>query len=630
MSSVHCTYTELKKAFFDGLYVDLKVSASSLPNMRSALDAFVTEQGFTDSTVIGSALRASFYKCRDKHLEALRAQGQRGDYVSNRKSLLGKWRAAVLELDRRSAAARSELSPFQSALTELLAERGTIKGTARASGISTQTLRRWLSGTVPKARSLHWVTAIERLYALPPGTLWDLLPARVRAASDATSSGETAPAIEFRERLKTRTNHPYALHEPSDSLRAEWKELLAYKVAYGQYRRWQEGKVLQRQSSGRWNTTTKFVRPETPGNWYAFHHGSYVPTAGINWNFISQYLGWLCLSPTEGGLGLAQDRVDTLGHLANGEYVERFIQWRIDCSAGLIHGGVTSFLKIVRSLLHPETGYLTQSWSVFGAKLSVPSEDLWRQLCLDTYEAVRAKARDYGEVEVKSREPFAPIKSMLDLANPLDGVADAVKRMDAQRPSTAGIAEALWARDRLLLKLCASNPLRKKNLQLLTYAADGTGHLRKDGDGWRICIDKSEFKNAKGAAKHRPYRMPVRKEVWSDIERYLTVYRPMLADDNNSFVFVGSASRTGPWKSLARHFFTITKRYFVRCPGSGPQCMRHIVATSILKTRPNDWSTAAWALHDLEETVRKNYAHLRSDDAARWMDPVLSGPFSRM
>ena len=147
---------------------------------------------------------------------------------------------------------------------------------------------------------------------------------------------------------------------------------------------------------------------------------------------------------------------------------------------------------------------------------------------------------------------------------------------------------------------------------------------------WRICISKEEFKNERGAAKDRPYRMPVRQEIWADIERYLLVYRPHLADDSNPYVFPSSGSRTEPWKSLARHFAVLTKRYFVGCPGVGPHAMRHIVATSILKLKPNDWTTAAWALHDLEETVRKNYAHLRSDDAVRWMDSVLSGPFGRL
>jgi len=58
--------------------------------------------------------------------------------------------------------------------------------------------------------------------------------------------------------------------------------------------------------------------------------------------------------------------------------------------------------------------------------------------------------------------------------------------------------------------------------------------------------------------------------------------------------------------------------------------MRHIVATSILKQQPNNWAGAAWALHDQEETIRRHYAHLRSDDAHRWFEAAMAGPFGRM
>jgi hypothetical protein len=310
--------------------------------------------------------------------------------------------------------------------------------------------------------------------------------------------------------------------------------------------------------------------------------------------------------------------------------MERYVKWRIARSGGKVHGGITRVLNDVKSLLNPTTGYITQSWSVFGAKLGIASEEVWRSICQDSYLAARAKAADFAEVAKPNRDPFAPIESILMLANPLEGVVDAIKRMDAARPSTGGLTEALWARDRLLMALLASNPLRKKNLQLLTYLPNGKGHLRKEDGMWRICIPKEEFKNERGAAKDRDYRMPVRQELWADIERYIANYRPLIAHPESSYFFVSSAAGSLPWKSLARHFADLTKRYFWEYPGVGPHAMRHIVATSILKARPNDVATAAWALHDKEATVRANYAHLRSDDAKRWLDPAMAGPFARM
>jgi integrase len=167
---------------------------------------------------------------------------------------------------------------------------------------------------------------------------------------------------------------------------------------------------------------------------------------------------------------------------------------------------------------------------------------------------------------------------------------------------------------------------------MLTFSQDmeQPGHLRYVDGGWRIFIPKLEFKNFRGAAKERDYDMPVRPEVWGDIERYLKVYRPVLAASSNPYVFASSVKSDKPMHSLRRRFGILTMKYLAGCRGVGPHAMRHLVATAILKQRPNDWNTAARALHDREATVRKHYAHLSSDDAATQMKVALDGPFSRM
>jgi len=630
MSSLHSTYADLKNIFLSPLPQDIGISSSSIDNILSALRRFMAAHGVADNSVIGATLRGTYYKARDKHLEQLRAEGRSAEYVGNRKLWLSKCRAVLCEADRRSSAARSELSPFQIALKELIGQRGTIKGTAREAGVPLATLRRWLDGAVPNAATSHLVVRLEILYGLTRGTLSDLLPLRARPVGQPKQ--DDGELLEYRERLKEQSTSPYALKEASEALRAEWRELVHFKTEFGQFRRWSGGtaQVLLRQKSGRWKTTRDFVEAERPSTWHAFRNGLFVPTAGVAWSFVSQYLGWLRLPQAEGGLGLAEHQVQTLAHLANGGYVERYIEWKVARGGGTVHGGITTFLKHVKSLCHPKTGYITQSASVLAHRVGVVSAEQWQAICLQAYEAASAKHSDFKDVESRNRNPFDPIRTLLNMVNPLEGVIDAVKRMDANRPTTGGRAEALWARDRLLVTLLASNPLRKKNIQLLQYKADGTGHLRKVDGIWRIFIEKEEFKNERGAAKERPYNMPVRQELWADIEKYLAVFRPQLADPGNSYVFVSSTAPEGAWKNLARHFAVLARRYFAGCPGVGPHCMRHLVATSILKQRPNDWTTAAWALHDKVATVQKNYAELRSDDAARWSDPVMAAPFSRL
>jgi integrase len=630
MSTLHYTYADLKNIFSTSLPADLGIASSSLANLKTALKHFVDGRGETESTVIGHTLRGTYYKARNKHLQQLRDQGRSPEYVGNQKHCLDKSHLVLLEADRRASAARSEASPFQMALKELVGQRGSIKGTAREAGLAVATLRRWLDGAVPNATGVPLVSRLELHYGLPRGTLTELLPFKV--THQATPNKQDAVVIEYREALKALTTSHYAIHNANEALRTEWRELLHFKTEFGQFRRWYDGtpQVLRRQKTGRWKTTRSFVEPERASTWHSFRNGLFVPTAGINWNFFAQYLGWLRLPESEGGLAMPDEHAQTLAHLANGHYVERYLEWKIARSGGKVHGGITSFLKQVRSFCHPDTGYITQSWSVLGGRVGVKTPEQWQAMCLECYEAVKAKARDFADVEQRNRDPFAPIQQVLAMANPLEGVVDAVKRMDANRPTTGGRTEALWARDRLLLTLLISNALRRKNLQLITYKSDGTGHLRKVDGVWRICIPKEEFKNEKGAAKDRAYNMPVRQELWPHIEQYLAVHRPQLADPSNHYVFVSSNSRTGAWKNLARHFAVLTKRYLVGCPGVGPHAMRHIVATSILKQRPNDWETAAWVLHDKVATVKKAYAHLRSDDAARWSDPVMAAPLSRL
>jgi hypothetical protein len=629
LSSLLYTYADLKNIFSTSLPEDIDIKPSSFSNIKTALKLFFEARGETESTVIGNTLRGTYYKARNKHLQQLRDDGQPTDYVGNRKHYLDRAHRVLLEVDRRTAAARSEASPFQKALKELINQRGTIKGTAREAGIPLPTLRGWLDGAKPTVRTLHQVPRLEIFYGLERGTLSDLLPVR---PSQQSKSEEAGVVIEYRETLKELSASPYALKDASESLRAEWRDLINFKTELGKVRRWSgaTAQVLLRQKGGRWSTTMDFVQPERPSTWHSFKDGTFVPTAGIAWSFLSQYLGWLRLPEAEGGLGLPPEDAQTLAHIANGNYVERFIKWKQARGGGKIHGGLTSFLVQVKSLCHPKTGYITQSWSLLGERVGVKTEEEWKAICQDCYDSAHAKAVDFAQEQKRNRDPFEPIREILGMVNPLDGVIDAVKRMDAAKPTSGGKEEALWARDRLLLTLLISNPLRKKNLQLLRYKKDGNGHLRKVDGVWRICVPKEEFKNAKGAAKKREYNMPVRPELWADIERYLTVYRPLLADSSNDYVFVSAKSPKCAWKNLARHFEALTRRYFHGCPGVGPHSMRHIVATSILKQKPNDWSTAAWALHDEVATVEKNYAHLRSDDAVRWTDAAMAAPLGRL
>ncbi|WP_144636049.1 hypothetical protein [Bordetella genomosp. 13] len=213
-------------------------------------------------------------------------------------------------------------------------------------------------------------------------------------------------------------------------------------------------------------------------------------------------------------------------------------------------------------------------------------------------------------------------------------MADMISRMKSCRPGTGCIEEALWARDLVLIKLMASNPLRAKNLKLLTYHADNSGNLYRKPDGsWHIRIDRHAFKNANGAARSRPYDMPIAQSVWADLERYLKVFRPMLPNASAvNYVFLSRrpSAKPGPWSTLNTRVFNLTKAYLWGSAGIAAHGFRYIVATAILKQAPGAWDAAAAVLHDEVETVKAHYAHLRNSDSGTYVHSLLGSAFDRM
>jgi hypothetical protein len=622
MEPLDLTFNQLKNLLGTQLQ---GTSTSSAPNLTSALNAFVTERGLPEDGLIGSHLRASFRRNVAEHVATLRAQGRSSAYIGNRKALLSKWHSVLLAHDRQLAARLGRASPFQQAIGELLAQAGqSVKALAKAANMPPATLQRWKEGRVPNARSVQWVARLERHFAMASGTLSNLLPSGVRPAPETQA---VAPTIAYRQRLAAATKQRYALSEPSPELRAEWADYVRYKTRLGQ-----NGLGgAQRSKSGQWSVSSEPVQKRTAALWYAFCDAGYVASASIAWTMVSQFLGWLALTPEEGGKGVAREATMTLAHLANATFVAEYNEWRaVRVGTGTAHSGQLRFLRMVTSLCHPDTGYLTQNWVRFRDACPCPTEGEWRTQCEQTHGFANALMHDLADIIEASRDSFEPVKEILKLPNPLEAIADAVVRLDADRPVTGGQAEAIWARDRLLMKLVASNPLRAKNLYMMTFAMDGSGQLRKVGGKWRIHIDWRLMKNKRGAAYKHDYIMEVRPEVWPDIERYLLHYRPLLAGKNNPYVFVSSKSPDIPMYGLRRRFETLSRRYFDNCDGVGPHVIRHIVATSILKANPNDWETAARVLHDHVDTVRAHYAHLVSEDFQSHLHAVMAGPFSRM
>lgn len=621
------TFRELSEAM-NRRAAEGAIPSSSLPNLHSALKAFISSSGLSEDCVIGSILRVSYYRNLDKHVELLKSESRSPSYIANRKSLLGKWSSLVNQLDRLDALTHNKSTPFQLALQDILKQANTTPSQlAKSLAISKHTFRRWLLGTQPRQSALPALRRIELFFAMQPNALVTLAFEQNYFKPIETSE---PMKIEYRERLAVTSKDPYCLKTINEQLAKEWHGLLVHKT--------EKLPLLKRQSRGAWVTTDYITKGKTERNQHLFIKDKYVPTSNILWMSILSYFGWMSRDTDFGGAGSCVDDVQTLAWLTHKPMIHRFLVWKIDRAGDKVHNGILTFVKQVKALTHPVHGYLTQMPSLNQHLPESARHENWKEACQEAFEWAAEMNRNLsaGGIEL-SREPMAPIKHILELPDPLEAIGDMTTRMRANRPVTGGVDEAIWARDLLLIQLIASNPLRAKNLKLLTYMPDNTGNLYKKPDGsWNLRIDKRAFKNLRGAAGDEDYDVEITSNVWPTIEQYLHIYRPMLADANKvDFVFLSSLTEKpkgyiGPWDSMNRRVFYLTKRYLWDCPGIGSHGARYIVGTAILKKNPDAWGLAAAALHDKEETVRAHYAHLRMRDKVAHAHKSLLSSYARI
>jgi integrase len=623
VSPASITFAQLKKHMTDRAGQPGLPSAASLSNLFSALSAFLEDQGLDHSHPVGSTFRMGFYKALGRHLGKLRVDRHPVAYIANRKYLLRAWKKLVTALDREFAAQSGSMTPLQAALQEVLTAGATVKGLAREAKMPASVLRRLCGGGAPTRRSMRYLPRLERLLGMTSGALTDLV-----GVGRSVSSASMPPAtpIAYREMLRQLAQDSYILKKEfaADSLIEEWSSLFRFKTAAF-------GSVRIVDSTTRARKSTWRLReaglPATFGDWVDTLNGRTCPSASVAFQMTSQFVGWLSLDRSRGGLGMPPEDAQSLGHFANTEYLFSYLQWRIDRVGGTPNQSIDRILRFARSLSHPGHGFLIVHPEI-GKRVGVPDTAAWEARCRETNEQLKVALRNLPKMS-RARDPFEPIRRILELENPLDAIVDAIRRIDADRPLTGGMKEATWARDRLLIALTASNPLRAANLKLLTWRPDNSGMLRKDSAGGsEIVIEPAQFKNQSGAAGDRPYRMPVQEQLWPFIDAYLRDYWPMLSRGRIDRVFISAKSPSKVWNGLNRRFEALTRRYLHGCPGVGPHSFRHIVATAVIK-RTGSFAAAALILHDREETVREHYAHLIGADGARWLASVLRDAFRR-
>lgn len=602
-------------------------SRQTAANRATALRAFMRANGLQMDDVVGDELRMRHPEALERFMETLRADGRSQRSITNTRCALRPWKEAVVEYDTIRALEADQPTPFARAIGGIMKGHPT-KRVARLAGIPSDMLYGWLQGKTPRVSSYKFILRLEAFFGLDPQSLVQTSGIKLVGKRREPVGGSPAP-IEYRDRTGRLTRICYAVKPgPGSPLRQQWKELMEYKTAaVAKYKRTKRG---------RWRISPCPLTARTDANWWAFLDGREVASAKMIWSKTASFLGWLRLSREAGGMQIPEDQVETIAWLAIPDFLERFMDWMME-RAGVRNQGQMQFLATIASLVRPRFGYLRQRPELQRTLPAQYQDEQWEQLCDRQFELVEQLVSAYhGEIGV-SRNSFDPIRSVIDLPQPMDAVADMVQRMRADRPvGKHARYEAVWARNLVLIKLLASNALRRRNLAHLTWRADNTGHLyQKEDRSWWIHIPRQQFKNTCGAAGDFDYDSPVHPSAWADIEKYLFVHRKMMMRGPTDLVFLTledrrSAGKNRPWLEMSATVSALTNRYLLRSPGIGPHAFRHIVATSILKADGGDHKTAAKVLNDRVSTVEKHYAGLRSADGAVRMAELLDGPFSRM
>lgn len=617
----------------------LLLNEQTAANRATALRGFLRASQLEIEDVIGVEMRSSYPEACERYIAQMQASGRTQRAITNTLSALKRWKESVIAYDTAQALDAQKPTPFLTVLRSLL-EGQVIAQVARTAGVNKDMLMGWLNGKKPRESSAKFINRIEAYFALERGYLVSLSGIKERSKRVETIGGPVNP-IEYRNQLGRLTSISYSLKPNSESpLRTQWQQFLLFKTAAGLVLH-----GLKRSRRGKWRISPCPVTPQTDLNWWAFlpvKRGIHVEmhevaSARYGWHKTSTYLGWLTLDEVSGGQNIPEQDVQTLAWLALPDYLERFLEWNKSRLKARNRGSM-QFLAFVASLVRPEVGYLRQTPEMLKTLPERFQALDWSTTCDKAFELTQQLSASYEDEVQISRDSFAPIMPILQMAQPMDAVADMIQRMRAERPLLRAKAEAIWSRDIVLIKLLASNPIRRRNLTHLTWKADNTGEVhQREGGSWWLKIHKTRFKNTKGAAGTREYyECQINPAAWRDIERYVTIHRPRLMRMPTDLFFINSepGPRKTPdshlWSDIGRRVEELTRKYLYKCPGVGPHAFRHIVATSILKASGGDFKTAALVLNDRIATVEKHYAFLTANEGADIMGKLLAESFKRM
>lgn len=612
------TYGEVCNHLEQALSARLEAQGKSqkrVSNFRTAMKRWMEKFGLSEKSPVGTELGAEFTGHLERYSEAM--EGMNPQTIADRRSMMLAYRETWVYL-RQSATADTLEGDFAQTLVRLIELSGTTtREIARAAGVGFPTVKRWRRGRcLPTTRFLPAVHRLEEIFGLPVGVLIAKLPKVLFGDTESIKSCQTG----YRKHGATLIRLPYLLKEFPPTLQGEWDDVFRFYTDAA----WLRMHGLKRNSK-----------------WRIREHDNSCPSARRIGHLISEFMGYLCLpsdaeDPRLRGMGFRPEEL-TLAAFSDSGLVYNFSQFKRGRSY-LKHYNADTFIlfSFCLSLLRKETGFLWQSPDL-GSRLPVPVPAAeWHAWCERHRSVIKSTVKDLRREDEfkKTRDPFEPISAIiLNNQHPLEVLFELAADYEADAPPRRASHhhKAVHYQNLFLIKFVTLIPLRAFNLSVMTWRPDGTGNLYQKPDGsWWVRVDPSYLKNHKGAAKDRPFDVPVHPSLWPYVEEFLFTHRPHLAGAAEcDYVFrpalkLKATKARHPGREVAVHVlsrkvFRITQRYIPDCPGFSLHAFRHLVATEYIKNNPAGYAIAASILYDREKTVRSNYAWVvPADKFAFW------------
>lgn len=600
-----------------------------------------------------------------------------------------RW-ASYLEQMLRSAELPRQFIPALE--TALLRAGMSVSRLGAEAGVKSSKIQTWLNGTNnPSRETFPEVRRLEAVLLLPPNTLTSRIitrrtkhfpsstyPEYVKVNNERIKVRDDERVIKF---LRPLLPDDYDERDPGERL-----EMVTWLV---------ENLILPTSEWGRWQRSIKdagyrlkdvpqVVQEEWEGL-EEFKCARLAPSGkkrnGVWSGFIAEMyksdllrmLGFLALKRDAADARLRGPGLDpnvfTLAMLTCEELVEVWLRWRAERrgkhekvdgkKAESYSTADLRFVQVTAGLLHPETGWFTQTPSIARHLQPISGfiDDVfverarrdWAGVCRDAYTKYKLLAESLEDVVEEQRDPFEPILSLLDLDhpqyhNPISALRTFARNVIDDLPDLAvtPFYAATHLRNYLIVRLLAATALRSRNLRELTYREDNTGHLRRKGDRWVIEIPWQSFKNKHSSffgtkkKKHNYEKVLTDKDgLYGWIEKYIAAYRPVLLGDQHSDIFLVATSERPLMtaSTFSDIYHTLTIQYFVHNPylgrgvpgvkPHGPHAIRDMIATFIMQ-QTGSYDFAAYAIGDSAQTVREHYARFMPKDKTRLVEWVIS------